>query len=180
MVESADAQRRTTRSSSRDRGDQQETRQRREAPADKMNTWYAISLGTLGFGSSFNISGKFSYAAKFENRFSVGAYGKLYYDLLNVINAPDIGLFSYGGGAFTRVNITDEIFLHGEYSYTDFEFATQNLNQLRESHIYPSVGGGYKAGYGNWTYGFHVLLPLKDRVRDFVQLEYWIDFNHKF
>jgi len=136
-----------------------------------------ISLGTLGFGRGFSISGKFSYALKIQNRFSVGAYGKAYYDLVNNFNSPDESLFSYGGGAFGRVSITDDIFLQGEYSYTSFDLLNNNG---REEIVYPSIGGGYKAGYGDWTYGFHLQLPLNEIARDFVNLEYWIDFNYKF
>ena len=175
-VETIDAQIRTR---SRDRDDN-ETRRYRDMPKEEFGTWYGFSLGTLGFGSSFSISGKFKYGLQYNERFSVGLSAKGFYDLVNVINAPDIGLFSYGGAAFTRVKITDDIYLHGEYGYTDFEGATNAGTQFRESILYPSVGGGYLAGYGDWTYGFHVLLPLNDRARDFVSLEYWIDFVHKF
>lgn len=173
LAESLEAQRRRTRTSNADRQERQEQ--------NDLSQWYAISIGTLGFGSGFSISGKFSYALRFKERFSVGAYGKTFYDLVNVINGPDIGLFSYGGGAFTRINITNDIFLQGEYGYGSFEtFEPNTLRQFRENHLYPSVGGGYKTGYGDWTYGFHLQLPLDDRVRDFVSLEYWIDFNYNF
>ena len=167
VTDSIDAQRRS-RSRSRDRSAQQD---------DKMKQWYAISLGTLGFGSGFSISGKFSYALKFQDRISVGAYGKTFYDLINNFNAPDESLFSYGAGAFTRLNITEEIFLQGEYSYTSFDIIR---NQGRDNILYPAVGGGYKAGVGDWTYGFHINLPLDDAVRDYINLEYWIDFNYNF
>ena len=159
---------------------QRRTRSRtdnREQQADDLKQWYAISIGTLGFGNGFSISGKFSYAVKFENRVSVGAYGKTFYDLVNNFGAPDESLFSYGGGAFTRLNITEDIFLQGEYSYTSFDLFN---NAGRDNILYPSVGGGYKAGYGDWTYGFHINLPLNDRARDFVSVEYWIDFNYNF
>lgn len=153
------------------------TRERQEQPQEKLAPWFAISIGTLGFGSGFSISGKFSYAVKYENRISVGAYGKTFYDLINNFGRPDESLFSYGAGAFTRLNVTEDIFLQGEYSYTSFDlFNSTN----RENILYPSIGGGYKAGYGDWTYGFHINLPLNDRARDFVAVEYWIDFNYKF
>ena len=180
FAQDMEAQRRT-RTTTRDRSTNRErTRDSREPTADDLKQWYAISLGTLGFGNSFSISGKFAYGAKFQNRFSAGAFGKIFYDLVNFRNAPDVGLISYGGGAFARVNITDDIFIHGEYGYTDFEEINQNLTDFREGIVYPSIGGGYKSGFADWTYGFHVLLPLDDRARDFISLEYWIDFNHKF
>jgi len=178
FVDSIDAQRRT-RSRDRDR-DTRENRRTREAPKEDLNTWYGFSLGTLGFSNNFSVSGKFKYGVLFNDRFAAGLSGKVFYDLINVINAPDIGLFSYGGAAFGRIKVTDEIFVHGEYGYTDFEGATQNGTQFRDAILYPSVGGGYLSGYGDWTYGFHVLLPLNDRARDFVSLEYWIDFTHRF
>ncbi len=153
------------------------TRDREPDATEQLAQWYSISLGTLGFGSGFSISGKFSYALKFEDRVSVGAFGKTFYDLINNFNAPDESLFSYGAGGFARLNITEEIFIHGEYNYTSFE---EVRNAGRRSLLYPSIGGGYKAGYDNWTYGFHILLPLDEEARDFVNLEYWIDFNYNF
>lgn len=175
VTDTLDAQRRTR---TRSREDARTTRSRNtdDVRSNGLAPWYAISLGTLGFGSGFSISGKFSYALKYGDRVSVGAYGKGFYNLINNFNAPDEGLFDYGGGAFTRINITQDIFLQGEYSYTSFE----SIGGARLNKLYPSVGGGYKAGYGDWTYGFHVLLPLNEQVRDFVNLEYWIDFNHRF
>lgn len=174
VSETVEAQRSTR---TRTREDSRNTRSRdRNASSNDLAPWYAISLGTLGFGSGFSISGKFAYALKYGNRVSLGAYGKGFYNLINNFNAPDEGLIDFGGGAFTRLNITDDIFLQGEYSYTSFE----QIGRSRFTKLYPAVGGGYKAGYGDWTYGFHILLPLDEQVRDIVNLEYWIDFNHKF
>lgn len=175
VVDTIDAQRRT-RTSTRDNS-RNTSRDRQEVRTDGLTPWHSISLGTLGFGGGFSISGKFSYAVKYEDRVSVGVYGKAFYDLINNFNSPDEGLFSYGGGAFTRLNVTEDIFVMGEYSYTSFDVRNNNP---RENKLYPSVGGGYKSGYGDKTYGFHVLLPLDDRVRDFLNLEYWIDFNFRF
>ena len=178
LQDTLEAQRRTR---SRTRGgDDAPSRRVREQPNDDLKTWYGFSLGTLGFGSNFSISGKAKYALQLKERFSVGVSGKVFYDLFT-LPGPDIGLLSYGGNAFARVKITNDIFIHGEYGYTDFEDATQqNLTQFREGIFYPSVGGGYLTGVGNWKYGFHLLLPLNDRAREFVTLEYWIDFVHNF
>ncbi len=178
LQDTLDAQRRTR---SRTRSDDNtQSRRTREPAKQDLDTWYGFSLGTLGFGGSFSISGKAKYGLELKERFSVGLSAKAFYDLLT-FQGPDVGLFSYGGTAFTRVKITDEIYLQGEYGYTDFE----GLNglggpQFREGIFYPSVGGGYATGFGNWKYGFHVLLPLNDRAREFVSLEYWIDFVHSF
>ncbi|MEL6390659.1 MAG: hypothetical protein AAFQ02_10875 [Bacteroidota bacterium] len=153
-------------------------RTRREAPPEKefAQDWLGISLGTIGFGRGFSISGKFAYAFEFEERFSIGANGKFFFDNINRVGVPDDNFFTYGAAAFTRIKITEEIFAQGEYSYTVFndDLFTDN------SRLYPSIGGGYKSGFGDWTYGFHVLLPLDEQVRDRFNLEYWIDFNYKF
>jgi len=178
LQDTLEAQRRT-RTTSRDRGERTDNRRSREEVKNDLNTWYGFSLGTLGFGSSFSISGKFKYGLQLKERISVGLSAKGFYDLLT-LPGPDVGLLSYGGNAFTRFKITDEIYLHGEYGYTDFEGITTTGIEIREGILYPSVGGGYSTGFGKWKYGFHVLLPLNDRAREFVSLEYWIDFVHNF
>jgi len=165
ISESLSAQRRVS------RRDRTERAQDEKAPQD----WLAISLGSVGFGRGFSISGKFAYAYELENRISVGANAKFFFDNINRVG-PDINLFSYGAAAFTRIKITEEIFAQGEYNYTIFD-EEQFANNKR---FYPTIGGGYKSGFGPWTAGFHVLYPLDDEVRAFNSLEYWIDFNYKF
>jgi len=140
--------------------------------------WLAIHLGNVQFGSGFSLSTKFSYGFEFENRFSAGAYGKVFYDFINRFQpSPDISLFSYGAGAFVRVKIVEEFFVIGEYGYTSFDQAN---NAPRVNIWSPAVGAGYKSGFGDWTYGLHILFPLDDFARDYLNLEYWIDFNYKF
>ncbi len=163
IAENISAQRRTS-------------RRTRTETTTKVQDWFAISLGSIGFGRGFSISGKFSYGFEFEERFSIGANAKFFYDNINNFGGPDQNFFTFGGAAFTRIKITKEIFAHGEYNYTKFDDA-QFINNTK---VYPSVGGGYKSGYDNWSYGFHVLLPLDEQVRDVINLEYWIDFNYKF
>lgn len=139
--------------------------------------WLAIHLGNIQFGQGFSISGKFSYAFEFKNRFSVGVDGKIFYDYFNNFNIPDENLVTPGADAFVRIKITNDIFLHGAYGYTSFD---RGRNNGRENILYPSIGGGYKTGQGNWNYGFHILFPLDEIARDYLNLEYWIDFNYKF
>lgn len=173
VADTIDAQR------SRSRRTRPAPREREDRVDQELTPWYAISLGTVGFGSGFSISGKYSYGYKLKNFISIGAQGKAFYELVNFVGIPDVSLFSYGAGAFTRLSITDEIFLQGEYNYTSFAFF-QGQNPTRDTFIYPSIGGGYKAGYGDWTYGFHLQIALDETVRDINNLEYWIDFNYKF
>jgi hypothetical protein len=174
ILDTLDAQRRRT--SSRTRSSERSSR-RAAPPVKEITPWVNASLGTLGFGGGFSISGKGMYCFEYKNRVSAGLYGKAFYDLINNIGVPDESLFSYGGGAFTRLNVTTDIFLQGEYSYTSFEIGRNNG---RDNIVYPSIGGGYKSGVGDWTYGFHLMLPLDNVVRDFVSVEYWIDFTKKF
>jgi hypothetical protein len=163
---SADAQRRRTTRTSPDRN---------ELKAEEQGSWLGVSIGNLGFNRGFVASGKVSYGYDINKIVGVGINAKFFFDNFNQIG-PDINLFSYGGAAFTRLSITKEFFLQGEYGRTNFEV---NEN-LRETHTYPSAGAGYKSGFGNWTYGLHVLFPLKERPRDILNIEYWIDFNYKF
>ncbi len=157
------------------------TTSRRAAQDDSKlaEQWLAISLGNVQFGSGFSISSKFSYGFEFMDRFSIGASGKIYYDFLNRIGFPDENLFTYGVAAFSRVKVSEEIYIMGEYGYTSFDLSN---NQGRLSELYPSIGAGYKSGEGPWTYGIHLLFQLDDFVRDIQgqSIEFWIDFNYKF
>ncbi len=139
--------------------------------------WLAISLGNIQFGQGFSLSGKFSYGFEFEDRFSVGGYGKIFYDFINQFSpTPDISLLTYGAGAFARVKVVEEFYVIGEYGINSFD---QN-NNPRINVWSPAVGAGYKSGIGDWSYGLHVLFPFDDIARDYLNLEYWIDFNYKF
>jgi hypothetical protein len=153
------------------------SREPKEEKEPLATPWMAIHLGNVGFGNGFSISGKYSYAYEFEKRFSIGANGKFYYDFINNFGfVPDANLFSYGFGAFSRIKITQDIFLQGEYTYTSFDY----VNQPNQNILYPSVGAGYKSGVDNWSYGLHILFPLNQEARNILNLEYWIDFNYKF
>ena len=165
LADSLDAQRRSrTRST---RGDQEQL-------AEK---WLSIHLGNIGFGSGFSISSKLSAGIELQDFLSVGAYGKFFYDTFNRFGAPNLSLFSPGFGGLARINVTDEIFLQGEYSYTSFDQET-----TKDNIWYPLIGGGYLTGNGDWTYGFTILLLLTDEAQTASTntVEYWIDFNYKF
>ena len=172
-VEDINAQR----TSSRRTTTKREASRAKEDDSKLAEQWLAIHLGNVQFGNGFSLSTKFSYGFEFEKRFSVGAYGKVFYDFINRFSpTPDISLFSYGAGAFARVKIVEEFYLVGEYGYTSFD---QSFNP-RVNIWSPSVGAGYKSGFGDWTYGLHILFPLDEFARDYLNLEYWIDFNYKF
>lgn len=152
---------------------------RTEEKSSIAEQWFAIHLGNVQFGSGFSISTKFSYGFEFEKRFSVGANAKIFYDFINRFSPqPDINLFSYGASAFGRVKIVEEFYAIGEYGYTSFDRG--DSGRPRENILYPSVGAGYKSGMGDWSYGLHIMYPLNDLARDYLGLEYWIDFNYKF
>lgn len=167
FISDLDAQKRTTSRRSRSAEPEQSIAEQ----------WFAIHLGNVQFGQGFSLSGKFSYALEFKERFSVGVDAKIFYDFINRFNSPDLNLLSPGGDAFVRIKITNDIFLQGTYGYTSFD---QGSNNLREGIFFPSVGGGYKSGVGKWNYGFHILFPLDEVARDYLNLEYWIDFNYNF
>lgn len=143
--------------------------------------WYGISIGNLGVGNSFNLSGKFTYGFEFKDRFSIGPSAKIEYEYINFRSpSPDISLLTYGGAIMGRIKIVENLFAMGEYGYTSFAGVNNRLTKIREGIWYPAIGAGYKSGIGDWTYGIHLLFPLNDRVRDFITAEYWIDFNYKF
>ncbi len=172
IVDDIQAQRRST--SSR----RTTNRSRAQDDSKLAEQWLAISLGNIQFGSGFSLSTKFSYGFEFEDRFSVGASGKLLYDFVNRFSpTPDLHLLTYGIGPFARIKIVEEFFVIGEFNYNSID---QGPTRFRLNTWSPSVGAGYKSGVGNWSYGLHILYPFDEQVRDYYGLEYWIDFNYKF
>jgi len=166
MIISADAQTRRTSRSAPDRN---------AVESNDQGAWLGMSIGNIGYNRGFVFSGKASFGYDINKIVGVGINAKFFFDNLN-LPGDDINLFSFGGGAFARISVTDEFFLQAEYSRTKFETQADQFSNI----TYPLVGGGYKSGFGNWTYGLQVLISTKDLPVNAPELEYWIDFNYKF
>jgi len=168
--------RRTTRSSSDDRRRTTDDRRRTQEKEKLAERWLAIHLGNVGFNGGFSLSTKFSYGFEFYDRFSIGANARIFYNFLNIRNAPDLHLVDYGLGPQVRIKVIDEFYLIGEYNYNSID-GVNSRNNLWSAY----AGAGYKSGIGAWNYGAHILYPFQEEVRDIQQgIEFWIDFNYNF
>jgi len=143
--------------------------------AEKLNT--EIKLGNINFfGNIFNLSMKSNVGYKFNKTFSAGLGGKFDYYYRSVPGPGDEGFFSYGGLAYARAKITQQLYAQVEYSAFNTAFTLP-----RKTYLYPSAGIGYMYEGFNWSSGIELLVPLDDEVRDFFGIvEYWITFSHNF
>lgn len=147
---------------------------------DKLN--YEIKPGNLQFfGNQLSLSLKSNVGYKFNNTFTAGAGGKLFYDFLNNFNGfDDISAFSFGGMLFARAKITQMFYLQAEYSLVSFGSIS---TVPQETLAYPLAGIGYMQQGYDWSFGIEVLAILKDEVRDKPQgsiVEYWLNFSKNF
>jgi hypothetical protein len=142
---------------------------------EKLNT--EVKLGNLNFfGNVFNVSLKSNVGYKLNKTFSAGLGGKFDYYYVSRVGPGDEGFFSYGGLAFARAKITQQLYAQVEYNAFNSAFSLP-----RKTYLYPSAGLGYIYQGFNWSTGVELLVPLDDEVRDFFGLvEYWFSFSHNF
>jgi hypothetical protein len=147
---------------------------------DKLN--YEIKPGNINFfNNSISLSLKSNVGYKFNNTFSAGVGGKLFYDYINQFGSnTDISAFSYGGLIYGRAKITQTFYVQAEYNLVSFgSISTQPQSTL----AYPTAGIGYiQQGY-DWSYGLELLGVFNGEVHDLFQgsiLEYWINFTKNF
>ncbi len=148
--------------------------------SDKLNI--EIKPGNLQFfGNQLSLSLKSNVGYKFNNTFTAGAGGKLFYDFLNNFNGfDDISAFSFGGMVFARAKITQMFYLQAEYSLVSFG----SISTVRQETLaYPLAGIGYMQQGYDWSFGIEVLAILNDDVRNKPQgsiVEYWLNFSKNF
>lgn len=148
--------------------------------ADKLNI--EIKPGNLNFfGNQLSISLKSNVGYKFNNIFSAGAGGKLFYDYINAFGtSSDISAFSFGGLIYGRAKISQTFYLQGEYNLVSFGAVSTTP---QETLAYPTAGIGYMQQGYDWSFGIELLAILSDPVRDKPQgniVEYWINFSKNF
>lgn len=146
--------------------------------ADKLNI--EIKTGNLNFfGNQLSLSLRSNVGYKFNNTFSAGTGGKLFYDYVNFPGSgSDLSVFSYGGLIYARAKVTQSFYVQTEYSLVSF--GQVNLSP-KETLTYPKAGIGYMQQGYDWSYGLEILAILNDRVRDRLGLvEYWINFSKNF
>ena len=147
---------------------------------DKLN--YEIKPGNINFfNNQLSLSLKTNVGYKFNNTFSAGVGGKLFYDYFNNFGQNnDFSAFSYGGLTYVRAKISRELYVQGEYNIVSFG-SVSTIPQ--ETLSYPTAGIGYMQQGFDWSFGFELLAILDDFVRDKPQgsiLEYWFNFSKNF
>ncbi len=118
-----------------------------------------------GFGLSFgtdqtSISASPLVGYKFTDQLSAGV--RITYQYVNN-KIHNVAFSNYGGGPFTRFQVTDNYFLHAEYEFLNFEFTNgqKDLNGdlLTDRDTYDALwlGAGYQENLGG-NAGFFMLV----------------------
>lgn len=161
----------------------------------KDRLWYGADV-TLNFfsvpnGNAFNAGIAPMVGYKITDAFSVGPRVEILYrgERYNIGTGTDLKFNStnYGIGAFSRLRVFNQYFLHAEYQTLsneigyDIDFTNNQVLTSRswEDHFF--IGGGYSASGGG--IGFQVSL-LWDVLQEFssqnVPIYYRIGINYKF
>lgn len=136
---------------------------------------YDIKIGNIGFFNGFSISTKLYAGYKFNDRFSAGIGGKMFYDQFIVRGAPDISYFDRGVFGFARGKVTNEIFIQAEYVSMRYDRFETTVN-------HPLIGAGYMSGFGRWKFGLELMYIANDLARDLQNsvVEYWVGASYNF
>mgnify|MGYP002777119862 CR=1 FL=1 len=122
--------------------------------------WYFGGGFGLSIGTDVTaISASPMVGYKVTDRLSVGT--ALTYQYVNN-KLYDITYSNYGGGPFTRFQVTDKYFTHAEYEYLSFEYADGSLTPdgdfatFRDGYSSLWLGAGYRENIGR-SAGFFLL-----------------------
>ena len=61
---------------------------------------------------------------------------------------PSLNTSDYGGAVFVRYRLTPQLFLHGEYNWTSFEYPLVTGSTTRDNYDAVLVGGGFAQAMG--------------------------------
>lgn len=187
FVSDSFSQRRSSRSRTTDR---ERDRGTESTSSFKDNLAYDVFLGTLGINRGFSISAKGGVGYKPIDRITVGGGTKFLYQFVNNFGPNDFSSFSYAFFPYARVKLGDSFYLKGEYNFYSFDTGFDNADRI--NFTFPMIGGGYLQGFGQWRFGFEVLLLVNDREIDnpffanveasdlYTLIEYNISFLYNF
>jgi hypothetical protein len=157
---------------------------KKELKEDNLRPWQDqvsgdLRIGNFNFFNGLFISTKLAGAYKFNDRFSAGLGGKLFYTQFVLPGIPDETYVDKGGYAFFRGKITKTIYLQAEYHATSYTYVSPALPG--ETVYYPALGGGYLSG-DRWKFGFELNYLISERAREYQNavLEYWFGVTYNF
>ncbi|MFT5640779.1 MAG: hypothetical protein ACI9A7_000877 [Cyclobacteriaceae bacterium] len=106
---------------------------------------YVGGGGGFGGGTDFlNISVSPLVGYKFTEQFSAGLITSYQY-----VKFGDATSSNYGGGPFTRYNVSEKFFAYAEYEYLNFAISPQGGVQERRSYTGLFTGIGYTEPIGD-------------------------------
>jgi len=104
-----------------------------------------VVVVVLGGGTDYlNISVSPLVGYKFTEQFSAGLITSYQY-----VKFGNATFSNYGGGPFTRYNVTEKFFAYAEYEYLNFAISPQGGGQERRGYTSLFTGIGYTEPIGD-------------------------------
>lgn len=163
------------RRSSRDKSRQEEDvvkRQRRggEEKLDLMDRLaFDILVGNIGGSNQgFLLSTKGGVGYKVLDELTLGLGFRFEYLFLNDPSPSNnnLNVTSRGLHFYTRYRIGEQFYLKGEYAVYNAYNPFDPINGDRLKANFPMVGAGYAQGFGDWKFGFEVMIAPTEEGRD--------------
>ena len=124
-------------------------------PPAASKIYYGGELGLNLFGDVFRIRVAPLVGYKLSPKASIGA--KVAYEYLNYSDS-DFTANNYGASVFGRYRVIPQIYVHGEFVYTSYEFPTFPSGSEREWVPFILLGGGYVQRVGPRTFVYAEVL----------------------
>lgn len=182
VVDDASAQRRKTKKRRTDRTE--DTRKVEEVNLLKDKITYEFGLGNLAlFGRNFEMGARAGVGYKLTNFLTAGLSGKY---ILNIFNNgfETISAGRRGVAPFVNVKIYEGFYAKGLYEFGRYDQIFTSGSRLFKETINlraPWAGIGRVQGFDRWGFGFELLFPLDNQVRNVNGvLEYYAIFSYNF
>lgn len=143
---------------------------------------YEIGVGNISlFNRQFAFSVRPAAGFKISDHFTLGLMTKYYYNLYTFIGTSNVSTHTYGTGPYAQLKFLDNFYAKVVADYSRYQYATTSANTVSFTEFSPFFGGGYKSGFGDWSYGIEILFTPNDRVQTFFSpVEYWAIFHYNF
>jgi hypothetical protein len=182
IVDDANAQRRKTKKRRTDRTE--DTRKVEEVNLLKDRLTYELGLGNLSlFGRNFEAGARASVGYKLTNFLTAGVTGKYIFNLFNN-GVESISSSRRGVGPFVNLKVYEGFYAKGLYEFGRYDQIFSSGSRLFKDPLAlraPWAGIGRVQGNDTWSFGFELLFPLDNDVRNAAGiLEYYAMFSYNF
>lgn len=139
------------------------TKNTKEAKPKKKSSFKVRNMiigGSLGFSfgtvTSIRLNPLLGY--KLTPKLTTGITGLYEYNSYNYAGYGRQNYSNYGASIFSRFRFIPSIYLHAEFSYTNYEFSGFNNEKYRQGVPFIFLGGGFAQRVGRNTYAYGQIL----------------------